>query len=192
MVPQITKIMKHLIVFVILPLAILFKALAQDIYKGERGKVKFFSDALLEDIEAESSNVTSALNMSTGEVVALIPIKSFVFDKSLMQEHFNENYLESDRYPDATFSGKVLQIPVLKPGEAHSVTLTGKLTIHGVTQPRDIAAVLRVNDNGSITVTAKFKIKIEDHKVKVPNLLFENIAEVVEVTLDLNLKHRDT
>ena len=190
MVPQITKIMKHLIVFVILSTSNMLQTLAQDIYKGENGKVKFFSDALLEDIEAKSSNVTAALNTSTGEVAARIPIKSFVFDKSLMQEHFNENYLESDRYPDATFAGKALKIPVLKPGEVHSITLTGKLTIHGITQPRDIAAVLRVNDDGSITATANFKVKVEDHKVKVPNLLFQNIAEVVEVTLDLNLKHR--
>jgi len=180
--------MKYLVLIITLFFAIALHGVAQGTYRGENGKVSFFSDALLEDIAAESNKVTSGLNMLTGEVAVLIPIKSFEFDKSLMREHFNENYLESDKYPDATFTGKMVKIPVLNRGEKMEFTVSGVLTIHGISCKRDIDIKFRADNDGSVVASGKFEIKVDDHKIKVPSLLFQNIAEVVEVTFELNLK----
>lgn len=162
--------------------------IGQNIYKAESGKVRFFSDALIEDIEAITNKSTAALNVSTGDVAVLIPIKSFEFDKSLMREHFNENYLESDKYPDASFKGKMSDKYPLTPGANYEGTITGELLIHGISQHRDIVATLKVNADGSVLVSGKFNVKVEDHKIKVPTLVFQNIAEVVEVSFTYTLK----
>jgi len=176
------------IVSVIVCLVATFSSYGQDLFKGANGKARFFSDALLEDIEAKTNKVTSAYNLATGEVAVLIPIKSFSFDKTLMQEHFNENYLESDKYQDATFKGKVAGLQTLKPGEVQLVNISGNLTIHGVTRPRDIQTSLKLNLDGSLSATGEFELKIEEHKIKVPSLVFQNIAEIVEVSFELLLK----
>jgi len=163
-------------------------ASGQGFYKGENGTMRFFSSAPLEDIEAESRKVTSALNAATGEVAVLISINSFVFDKSLMQEHFNENYLESDKYPAASFTGKIPGHLSLNTGETRSVKVSGNLTIHNVTMARDIQVTLEMNSDGSLSASGNFKVNLEDHKVKIPQLLFQNIAEEVEVSFELKLK----
>jgi polyisoprenoid-binding protein YceI len=162
--------------------------IGQNIYKAESGKVRFFSDALLEDIEATTNKTTAALNASTGDVAVLIPIKSFEFAKSLMKEHFNENYLESNKYPDASFKGKIADKFSLTPGANYEVTISGELLIHGVSQHRDIVATLKVNADGSVLVSGKFSVKVADHKVKIPTLVFQNIAEIVEVSFTYTLK----
>jgi polyisoprenoid-binding protein YceI len=178
------------IVIIIISLAGTFNSLGQDVFKGTSGKARFFSDALLEDIEAETNKVTSAYNSTTGDVAVLIPIKSFSFDKSLMQEHFNENYLESDKFSEATFIGKLSDMQPLTTGEDKIANVTGHLTIHGVTRQRDVQVTLNLKLDGSLSVSGKLKIKIEDHKIEVPTLVFQNIAEEVEVTFDLKLKPR--
>jgi len=191
--PQTTDIinMKYIVTLtltLIISLAIALNCLGQGPFKGINGKARFFSDGLLEDIEAETNNVSSVYNSASSEVAVLIPIKSFSFDKALMQEHFNENYLESDKFPDATFIGKVADIQTLKPGEEQIANVTGQLTIHGVSKPRQLQVTLKLNSDGSLSASGKFNVKIEDHKIKVPTLVFQNIAEEVEVTFDLRLK----
>jgi polyisoprenoid-binding protein YceI len=161
----------------------------QNIYKTESSKVTFFSDALVEDIEATTHKSTAVMNISSGEIAVLIPIKSFEFDKSLMQDHFNENYMESDKFPNSTFKGKIIEKVVLAPGETLLINISGELVIHGVTQHRDIPVTLKANTNGIISVTGKFNIKVADHNVKVPSLVFKNIAEVVEVSFEYTLKN---
>lgn len=163
-------------------------ATAQTYYSGESGQVKFFSKAPLEDIEAKNNKVKAVINDSTGDVAVLIPIKSFIFKKSLMQEHFNENYMESDKFKDASFRGKLSDKIFLKPSEQKTINVSGQLLIHGVTQQRIITALVTKSADGSLIATGKFNVKIADHHIKVPTLLFENIAEVVEVTFNLILK----
>ena len=174
--------------YILLSLLVSYNVSGQTIYKADNGKVKFFSDALFEDIEAVTKKATAALNASTGDVAVLIPIKSFVFKKSLMQEHFNENYLESDKYPEATFKGKIADINVPKPGEKKQVIIPGMLTIHGVPQSREITVTLETKTDGSVWVTGNFEVKVADHKVKIPSIVFQNIAELVEVTFEILLK----
>lgn len=157
---------------------------AQGLYKSKNGKVKFFSEAPLENIEATTEQATSVLNASTGEVAFSIPIKSFGFEKSLMQEHFNENYMESDKFPQATFAGKIEGKIDMQSIAEQTLTVKGKLTIHGVTQERSIPVTLKIEKDG-ISGASKFKVKVADHKIEIPTLVFQNIAEIIEVTLQV-------
>ena len=183
---QTTNKMKALILIVCLFTTVC--GVGQTLYKTTNGQVRFYSEAVLEDIEATTMKATAALNVTTGEVAVLIPIKTFEFDKSLMKEHFNEKYLESDKYPDASFRGKIMDKLLLTPGKSTVVGISGDLLIHGVSYHRDIKIMLTVNANGTVLTTGKFDVKVADHKVKIPTLVFQNIAEVVEVTFELTLK----
>ncbi len=155
-------------------------------YTLEKSNVAFFSDAAIEDIKAENVKASSLWNASTGEVVFSVPIKDFEFEKSLMKEHFNEKYLESEKYPKATFQGKFLSVRIGDVGE-QVVSVSGKLTIHGVT--RDIKAGGTIEFNPTqIIARSKFIIRLEDYKIKIPQLVWQNIAEDVEVTLEFIYK----
>lgn len=161
---------------------------AQSIYKGRGGKIKFFSAAMLENIEATTSSVSSVFNESTADVAILISVKSFIFKKKLMQEHFNESYMESEKYPDASFTGKISAVKSLKENPNQSVNILGALVIHGVSMQRDVNATLSLGADGALTAKGTFPVKLEDHKIKIPSLLFKNIAETVEVTFEIILK----
>jgi len=157
------------------------------LYKGDKSKVRFFSDAVLEDIEAVTSKAGAVLNATSGEVAVVIPIKSFEFTKSLMREHFNDNYMESDKFPLATFKGKISEPLPREIKKEQMFNIVGTLNIHGVTQERTILLVLKPGPSGAILASGKFLVKLEDHKVKIPTLVFQNIAEVVEVSFELTL-----
>ena len=99
-----------------------------------------------------------------------------------MQEHFNENYMESAKYPNAKFSGKINEkVDYTKNGE-YKVTCTGTLTIHGVAQPTTISGTLKINE-GKVHLDSKFAVKLKDFKIEVPKLVFQNIAESIDVTM---------
>lgn len=154
-------------------------------YKCDKGTAGFFSKAPLEDIEAVSDKITSLLNIVTGEVAVLIPVKSFKFANGLMQEHFNENYMESDKYPNASFKGKLLDSCVVQPGTAQRMNVEGELSIHGVSVRRIIPVQIKYNDNGSLQVASAFVVPLAEHQITIPKLMYKNIAEKVDVTLDL-------
>ncbi len=159
---------------------------AQDKYITREGYTKFFSTAPLEDIEAHNHQVQSIIDISKQEVVVSMPMKAFQFEKSLMQEHFNENYVESDKYPKATFQGvftSVQPISLDQDGE-YEVEVKGNLTIHGVTRPLVTKGMIKVQDQ-QLSVQTIFKVRVADHKIDIPKIVFKNIAEVIEVTVDL-------
>jgi hypothetical protein len=172
--------MKHL--FLLLSFAVFFSANAQ-IYKTKKdqGSVHFFSKATLEDIEATNKNPIIAYKPETGDLQSSVVMTQFKFKAALMEEHFNENYVESEKYPSATFKGKVNEkVDLTKDGET-KVTVTGKMTLHGVT--KDMTADGTITKKGEdIIVHSVFKIKIADYNIKVPSLYVQNIAEVVDVT----------
>jgi polyisoprenoid-binding protein YceI len=150
------------------------------LYKSSGGEASFFSKAPLENIAASTKTVNSLLNTQNGKITFIIPITSFKFEKALMQEHFNEKYMESDKFPNATFDGKVNEtIDYTKDG-THEVSVTGKLTIHGVEQERTIKGTITVK-GGQITINSDFTVAVKDHKITIPQLLFENIAETIAV-----------
>ncbi len=142
--------------------------------------IKFFSSATLEDITATTTKGKSAIDLSNGKVGFSIPINSFEFAKSLMQEHFNEKYMETEKFPKATFSGVIQQWESGK--SKNEVIALGALTIHGVTKEVTVKGSVKY-EKMKLVVTAKFNVKLEDYDVEVPSLLFQKIAEVVEVTV---------
>lgn len=155
---------------------------AQNILISNNAAVSFFSSTILEDIEGKSSLGSSAINAKTGDIIFKVPNTSFRFKKKLMQEHFNENYMESDKYPVSEFKGKLEKpIDVSKNG-GYNVNVSGKLTVHGVTKDYRSVAEIVVN-NGVATAKSVFKVKVADHNIKIPSLVFKNIAEIVEVRI---------
>ena len=149
-------------------------------YQSTESEITFFSSAPMEDIDATNKKATSLFNAATGAIAFVVPIQGFKFRKSLMQQHFNENYLESDKYPNATFEGKVIGFDPNNSGVQEAVA-EGTMTIHGVAK--------KVKINGQISKTAgglkietKFPIKVADYDIEIPRVVFYNIAEVVEVT----------
>lgn len=156
---------------------------AQDRYLTRTGHIKFYSHAPLEDIEANNNKVLSIVDLSKGQVAVDLLIKAFEFEKKLMQEHFNENYMESDKFPKSTFKG-TFDVPAdLKSmnNGSYEVDVKGELTIHGIKKPLNTKATLTVS-NGDLSGALTFKVKVKDYEIKIPKVVVRNIAEEVEVT----------
>lgn len=167
-----------------LPLALC----AQDKFGTRTGHIKFFSSTPMENIEADNRKVSSVFDATSSAIEFAALIKAFEFEKALMQEHFNENYMESNTYPKATFKGKVNGLPdgaAAKPG-TYSVAATGDLTIHGVTKPVTVPGTITVNADGTLKLTTKFNVKPEDHGIKIPGMVRDNIAKEIEVTVAMD------
>ncbi len=158
-------------------------------YIDRSGKASFFSSAPLEDIEANSEQVVAILDIGSGEIAASMLMRSFNFRKSLMEEHFNENYVESHTYPKATFKGKITNLAAFASKEDGNYTLNidGEVTLHGVTKPLQVQADARVAQ-GRIHAQTKFPLTVADFGIKVPRLVTNNIAEVVEVSVSFNFQ----
>jgi polyisoprenoid-binding protein YceI len=149
--------------------------------------LSFFSEAPIENIKAESNTGVSALNLSTETIYFKVAMRSFEFKKSLMQEHFNENYMESSKYPSAEFNGKIIeQVDLTKDG-TYPVIVQGELNIHGVKKNYNVNAELKVK-GGEIYANSTFPVKLADHEIKIPRLVIKNIAEVVQVTVSAHYK----
>ncbi len=155
-------------------------------FTTEKTYIKFFSDAAIEDITATNTKASSIFNEANGDIVFSVPIKEFEFEKSLMKEHFNEKYMESDQFPKAIFQGKISGYQPTTAGE-QKATASGKFIIHGVEQEVTIPGTIE-NNNGALKMKAKFVVKLADYKIKIPQLLWKNIAEEVEVTVEFNYK----
>jgi polyisoprenoid-binding protein YceI len=158
-------------------------------YFTRDGKVSFHSDAAMEKIEAVNNKVTSVLDLATGEMEFAVLIKSFHFEKALMEEHFNENYMESSKIPKATFKGKASDmsaVNVSKSGK-YPVKVSGDLTIHGVTKPVTVDGTLVV-DSGKINASAVFEVAVADYEIEIPKVVRENIAKIVQIRVDIDYK----
>jgi hypothetical protein len=155
----------------------------QDIYVCKNATVSIYSKAPIEDIEAKTDKGTSVFNAATGELAFSVPIRSLKFDKALMYEHFNENYMESDKYPQASFKGKLTQIPDVSKDGTYPVSATGVFDVHGVKQNRSIPGKLTVSA-GAITLSSEFMVACKDHKIEIPTLVFHNIAETIKVKVN--------
>ena len=158
---------------------------AQTLYVSTSSEISFFSEAPLENTQALNKDAKSLINTSNNEMAVIIGIRSFKFEKALMEEHFNENYMESDKYKTADFKGKINEkIDFSKEG-IYDVSATGKLNIHGVEQERTLKGTITIKGN-VITLNSKFKVALKDHKIKIPKTVVSNIAEVVDVTAIIN------
>jgi hypothetical protein len=155
-------------------------------YRSGKGMVSFFSDGVIEDIAAENIVVGSLFNSATGELVFIIPIKDFKFQKSLMREHFNEKYMETDKFPKSTFQGKLVGYSSTATGE-QKVKAVGKLTLHGVTKDIDVPGTLDITSDRA-AMKSKFKVRLTDYNIKIPTIVWQNIAEEVEIKIDFTFK----
>lgn len=155
------------------------------VYLTRNGKITFFSQAPLENIEAINNDVTSILDTKKGEFAFVVLIKSFRFKKALMQEHFNENYMESKTFPKAIFKGNITdlsKIDFAKDG-SYPVTVTGDLTIHGVTKKIEVPGTISIVQ-GKIAGASKFPVTVKDYNIKIPSIVVNKIAETVEVSVN--------
>ena len=148
--------------------------------------ISFFSDGLLEDITAVNTASQAILNLVDGAFVLRIPITSFEFPNQLMQEHFNENYLESDKFPTAMFKGELNRTFEMGNIVNTAFEAQGELIIHGIAQERTIAVNISDEKKG-IKVQGKFDVVLEDHDIKIPSLLFQKIAEIIAVDIEIHL-----
>ena len=153
------------------------------LYSTSNGEITFYSHAPLEDIEATNKQVSCAIDLSKGQMAFSMLMNAFQFEKALMQEHFNERYVESHNYPKATFAGSIEDIDKIDLSKAgsYNVTVSGKLSIHGVTQTVSSKGTLKIGDDKTLTANSTFTINLEDYKVKIPTMYIDNISESIEI-----------
>lgn len=160
---------------------------SQTLFMTRSGQISFFSKTSVENIDAVNNEVTSILNTGTGEVVFAVLVKSFRFEKALMEEHFNENYMESDKFPKATFQGKITNLASIdfaKDG-SYPVTIQGDLTLHNVKQPVNASGQLEVG-NGKLILKGNFIVTLADYKIEVPSLVTEKISKTIDIRVNCN------
>ena len=174
--------MKRLI-FMIFLLNILLALNAQK-YMTKNGYIGFFSHTSMEDIKGDNNQVASILDISTGEIVFQALIKSFHFDRALMEEHFNENYMESDKFPKSVFKGKISNLKDVdfSKNGIYNVTVEGDLTIHDVTNKISAQGTIEVV-SGGINANSKFKVVPEDYKINIPGVVKDKFDKNLEVTV---------
>ncbi len=155
---------------------------AQNLFSLSKGKVSFYSYAPIENIEAHTNQFGSMINSTNREIAVIIPIRNFKFEKQLMQDHFNEKYMESEKFPKASFKGTLQQEIDWSLDSTYDVSAIGILTIHGVEKEMILSGKMSVMKN-EITIEADFKVALKDFNIVIPKLLFENLAEVIDVKI---------
>lgn len=160
---------------------------AQDKYFTRYGNINFVSRTPIIDIAGYNKEVLSFLNIKTGEMVFGVVMKSFKFPLPLAEEHFNENYVESDKYPDAKFNGKIINIndiDLTKEGN-FNVEVEGLLKIHGISNNIKVSGNIKVIKD-KIIARSSFKIAPADYNINIPNLVVDKVAKEVDVNVDMN------
>ena len=168
----------------VLIIVCLGNAVAQK-YMTRTGKISFHAGTSLEDIDAISNEAASVIDSKKGDFIFQVAIKSFKFRRALMEEHFNENYLESDKMPRADYKGTITDISTVnfdKDG-TYKVNTSGKLTIHGVTKDVTMPATVTVK-GAKVETSAKFIVKPTDYNIQIPKLVENKIAKEVEVSVN--------
>lgn len=156
-------------------------------FLANKGFVSFFSHTAIEDIKADNNTVASVIDAQSGEVAIIVTMINFQFEKKLMQEHFNENYVESEKYPKATFNGKIInnsEVDYSTKGD-YAVRVEGDMMIHGITQKVSVAGNIVVSETGDIVSRTKFILNPEDYNIKIPKVVRNNISERLEISVDI-------
>lgn len=155
-------------------------------YVCKTGKIHFFSDTPIEDIEATSTAAFAVLYTDNQKISAKVKMETFDFEKELMEEHFNENYMESEKYPYGILEGTIVEKVDWTKDGTYNVTVRGSFEVHGVKQNRDIKGTVTIKGGVPVNAKAKFDVKLADHKIKIPKAVIMNIAEVISVDVDFN------
>ncbi|MEP6795149.1 MAG: YceI family protein [Saprospiraceae bacterium] len=157
-------------------------------YFSKTGHVHFLSEAPIEKIEADNNNGFVIFDAATGRFEFSVLIKGFTFQKALMQEHFNENYMESDDYPKAVYKGSIADWSAihLMNDHVYQVNIEGQLTIHGITKPFKCQAALTMK-SGGVSANSSFDVVIADYNIQIPKVVKDNISKNVRVSVKVDL-----
>jgi len=166
-------------------LVLVHSGVHSQVYLTRAGFVGFYSKMPLEDIRAENNQVFAAIDPGKKTIAFSLLLKGFVFTKQLMQEHFNENYVESDKYPKASFTGSFAgDVPLDKDG-TYKVTVKGSMSLHNVTRPLETPATIEVKA-GRIIGQAEFRMKPEDYNISIPSVVRDKIAQEMRVNVRID------
>lgn len=180
--------MKKIETFIILLLVLIPAIVFGQKYNTRAGILKFEASVpSFEEVAAENKTVSAVLDAATDEIAVLAPMKGFRFKVALMEEHFNESYAETGKYPKATFKGKIEGLDVAKlTGTPQSFTITGDLTIHGKT--KKITDTAKISKSGNtITITGDFEVKPGEFDIEIPKVISKKVAEKVSISYNLSL-----
>lgn len=159
---------------------------SQERYLTKEGYISFFSHSLVEDIKADNYQVLSVIDKKTGEIAIQLLMKSFMFKKALMQEHFNQSYVESYKYPKATFKGYIQNLKELDVQNG-TVEIKGILSLHG--KEKEISTIANIQIlKDQINLSGHFMVEVADFDIKIPIVVRNNIAKTIKITFDL--KHK--
>lgn len=182
------KMKKLILITLLLPITLTL--LNAQKYTTRNGYIGFYSHTPVEDIKADNNQVASILDLESGELVFQVLMRSFRFEKKLMEKHFNENYVESEKFPKATFNGKISDyqgMDTQKNGK-YDVTVVGELTLHGVSREVSQKGTITIN-GGKIEAQSVFVIKPEDYNVEIPKIVSNKIAREIEVTVKISYEN---
>ncbi len=173
-------------------LAVLFSSIslqAQNRFFTRTGTLQFYSETPVENIEAINHQASSVFDTESGEIAVSAQMKGFEFEKALMQEHFNENYVESEKYPKAAFKGNLKNYDKssFQIGQEYKIEVEGELTLHGVTKNVSTIATIFWGEK-NIKANSSFNVSANDFNIKIPKAVIDNIAETILVQIDLNLE----
>jgi len=159
---------------------------AQIKYLTKSGFISFYSHTPFEDIKADNNQVESIMDIGTGEVIFQVLMKSFKFDRALMEEHFNENYVESDKYPKAKFKGKITNLSSIdfKKDGTYNADIEGDMTIHNVTKPFKASGTFEIKD-GKIVGSSKFQLDPKEYNIEIPSVVKTKFADKFDVTVNM-------
>ena len=162
-------------------------------YYSKTGHIHFLSQAPIETIESDNRNGFVVYDAATGQLEFSVLIKGFQFEKALMQQHFNENYMESDKFPKSLFKGSILNWKMIHMDKdsLYNADVDGQMTIHGITKPFKCTAKLIVK-GGMISASSAFDVVIADYGIQVPKVVRENISKTVKVVVNADLQLMNT
>ncbi|MDP3357753.1 MAG: YceI family protein [Lutibacter sp.] len=173
-------------IIVILLLLMSIQLFSQERYLTKEGYISFFSHSLVEDIKADNYQVLSVIDKKTGEIAIQLLMKSFMFKKALMQEHFNQSYVESYKYPKATFKGYIQNLKELDV-QNETVEIKGILSLHG--KEKEISTIANIQIlKDQINLSGHFMVEVADFDIKIPIVVRNNIAKTIKITFDLQHK----
>lgn len=184
--------MKKIVMLVTLLFSTVYFIQAQSKYFTRTGNISFNAEGALDDIEevkAATKTATCVVDQASGQMEWAVLMKGFQFKNALMQEHFNENYVESDKFPKATFKGQIDNYANVKwtTDGTYPVAVNGKMTLHGITKDLTAKGVLQIKD-GKPTLVSDFSVKLSDYGVKIPSVVGAKVANEVKISVNANLE----
>lgn len=179
--------MKKISLFIVALMLLHVADVSAQKFLTREGKVHFFSKAPMEEIDGVNKKATSIIDTQTGQIEFSILMKAFEFDKALMMEHFNENYVESDKFPKSVFKGVISNNSEVKwtVDGAYPVKVAGKMTLHGVTKDMNADGTITIK-GGKPTATSIFNLLIKDYNIEIPKVVKDKVAESVKVVVDIS------